>query len=68
MVYDWQLSLILEYWPAFLGGFILTMKLTIVTIVFGTLLGYFLGILLSLAAFTSSFRFSSRSWPSFSAA
>ena len=48
MVYDWQLSLILEYWPAFLGGFILTMKLTIVTIVFGTLLGYVLGILLSL--------------------
>ena len=22
MAYDWQLSLILEYWPAFLGGFI----------------------------------------------
>ena len=48
MAYDWQLSLILEYWPAFLGGFILTMKLTIVTIVAGTLLGYVLGILLSL--------------------
>ena len=48
MAYDWQLSLILEYWPAFLDGFILTMKLTIVTIVFGTVLGYVLGILLSL--------------------
>jgi polar amino acid transport system permease protein len=48
VAYDWQLSLILEYWPAFLGGFILTMKLTIVTIVAGTLLGYVLGILLSL--------------------
>ncbi len=48
MAYDWQLSLILEYWPAFLGGFILTMKLTIVTIVAGTFLGYVLGILLSL--------------------
>jgi polar amino acid transport system permease protein len=48
VAYDWQLSLILEYWPAFLGGFILTMKLTIVTIVAGTLIGYILGILLSL--------------------
>jgi polar amino acid transport system permease protein len=48
VAYDWQLSLILEYWPAFVGGFILTMKLTIVTIVAGTLLGYVLGILLSL--------------------
>lgn len=48
MAYDWQLSLILEYWPAFFNGFILTMKLTIVTIVCGTLLGYILGILLSL--------------------
>lgn len=48
MGYDWQLSLILEYWPAFLGGFILTMKLTVVTIVAGTLIGYVLGILLSL--------------------
>ena len=50
MAYDWQLSLILEYWPSFLGGFILTMKLTIVTIVAGTLLGYVLGILLSLTS------------------
>lgn len=48
MAYDWQLSLILEYWPAFLNGFILTMNLTIVTIVAGTVLGYILGILLSL--------------------
>jgi polar amino acid transport system permease protein len=48
VAYDWQLSLILEYWPAFLNGFILTMKLTIVTIVCGTVLGYILGILLSL--------------------
>ncbi|HEV8551847.1 MAG TPA: amino acid ABC transporter permease [Casimicrobiaceae bacterium] len=48
MAYDWQLSLILEYWPAFLEGFILTMKLTVVSIVAGTLIGYILGILLSL--------------------
>ena len=48
MAYDWQLSLLLEYWPAFLDGFVLTMKLTIVTIVFGTLIGYVLGVLLSL--------------------
>jgi polar amino acid transport system permease protein len=48
VAYDWQLSLILEYWPAFLEGFILTMKLTVVSIVAGTLIGYVLGVLLSL--------------------
>jgi polar amino acid transport system permease protein len=48
MAYDWQLSLILEYWPAFLSGLILTMKLTVVSIVVGTLIGYMLGIVLTL--------------------
>lgn len=48
MAYDWQLSLILEYWPAFLSGLILTMKLTVVSIVVGTLIGYVLGIVLTL--------------------
>jgi polar amino acid transport system permease protein len=48
VAYDWQLSLILEYWPAFLNGLILTMKLTVVSVGAGTLIGYVLGILLSL--------------------
>jgi polar amino acid transport system permease protein len=48
MAYDWQLSLILEYWPAFLSGLILTMKLTVVSIVVGTVIGYALGIALTL--------------------
>ena len=48
MTYDWQLSLLIEYWPAFLDGLIVTMKLTVVTIVVGTLIGYVLGILLAM--------------------
>jgi polar amino acid transport system permease protein len=46
--YDWQLSLITEYWPAFVTGLTLTMKLTVVSIVAGTLIGYLLGVLMSL--------------------
>lgn len=48
MKYDWQLSLITEYWPAFVTGLTLTMKLTVVSIVAGTLIGYLLGVLMSL--------------------
>ena len=48
MAYDWQLSLLIEYWPAFLNGLILTMKLTVVTILAGTVIGYVLGVVLSM--------------------
>lgn len=47
MAYDWQLSLLFEYWPAFLHGLVVTMKLTVVTIIAGTIIGYMLGVALS---------------------
>jgi len=48
MAYDWHLGLLLQYWPAFLNGLIITAKLTVVSIVAGTVIGYVLGVLLSM--------------------
>lgn len=47
MEYDWDLSLLWQYRSAFLNGLIVTLKLTFVTIVAGSLIGYVLGVLLS---------------------
>ncbi len=47
MEYDWDLSLLWQYRSAFLSGLAVTMKLTVVTIVAGSLIGYLLGIVLS---------------------
>lgn len=48
MSYDWNLSLLWDYRVAFTDGLILTLQLTAVTIVFGTVIGYVLGMLLSI--------------------
>ncbi len=50
MHYDWNLGLIWEYRDAFLAGLILTLKLTFVSSVVGTFIGFALGIVLSLQA------------------
>ena len=47
MAYDWQLGVLIQYWPAFLAGLAITLKLTVVSIVAGTIIGYVLGVLLS---------------------
>jgi len=48
MNYDWNLSLLWEFRRAFFDGLVLTINLTVVTIVAGTIVGYVLGILLSI--------------------
>lgn len=48
MSYDWNLSLLWDYRVAFTDGLIVTLQLTGVTIVFGTIIGYVLGVLLSI--------------------
>jgi polar amino acid transport system permease protein len=47
MEYDWDLSLLWQYREAFFNGLLVTLKLTVVTILAGSLIGYLLGILLS---------------------
>lgn len=48
MSYDWNLSLLWDYRVAFTDGLIVTLQLTGVTILFGTIIGYVLGVLLSI--------------------
>jgi polar amino acid transport system permease protein len=50
MNYDWNLSLLWDYRVAFANGLLVTMQLTAVTIFFGTIIGYVLGVLLSIRA------------------
>lgn len=50
MRYDWHLGLIWEYREAFIAGLLVTLKLTFVSIVFGTVIGFVLGIALSIKA------------------
>jgi polar amino acid transport system permease protein len=50
MNYDWNLSLLWDYRVAFANGLLVTMQLTVVTIFFGTIIGYVLGVLLSVRA------------------
>jgi polar amino acid transport system permease protein len=50
MDYDWNLSLLWEYRVAFADGLMLTMQLTVVSILLGTIIGYVLGVLLSIQA------------------
>ncbi len=47
MEYDWDLSLLWQYRDAFLNGLVVTLKLTVVTVVVGSFVGYLLGIVLS---------------------
>lgn len=48
MSYDWNLALLWDYRVAFTDGLVLTLQLTGVTIAFGTVIGYVLGVLLSI--------------------
>lgn len=48
MSYDWNLSLLWDYRVAFTDGLIVTLQLTGVTILFGTIIGYVLGVVLSI--------------------
>jgi polar amino acid transport system permease protein len=48
MHYEWNLSLLWDYRVAFTDGLIVTMQLTVITIIFGTIIGYVLGVLLSI--------------------
>lgn len=51
MTYDWDLSLLWQYRIAFTNGLIVTLKLTVVSVVVGTAIGYVLGVLLSTKSF-----------------
>lgn len=46
MNYDWNFSRILPYWPAFLSGTSTTVLLTVLVVVFGTVLGVATGLVL----------------------
>lgn len=48
MAYDWNLWFLWEFRKAFLDGLVLTLNLTVVTVIAGTVIGYVLGVLLSI--------------------
>ena len=46
MNYDWNFGRLLPYWNAFLSGTLTTLALTILVVVFGTVFGIMVGLLL----------------------
>lgn len=48
--YDWQFSRIMQYWPAFQNGIELTIYLSMATIIFSTVIGVGIGILMARSA------------------